>query len=373
MQLTVEPKDIAEAYSTPIVQQTSFWSGVKAHLGMRSKAFEFSIRNSDIYNDVGGYARTNSDVLIFAQYLNSEDFIAYLPYGPEIEPSEENQGRFLEELSECLREYLPRNCFAIRYDLNWQSHWCKDEDFDAQGHWRGGPRKEFQEMHMNYGTCNWNLFKSNMNVLPADTIVVDLYKTEEQILASMKPKTRYNIGLARRRGVHVRELGVEGLPVWYSLYEQTARRNGLHINDIRYFESVFASKMQCPDPEVNVKLLVAYDEVDTPLAAMFLILSAHRATYLYGASASYKRNLMPTYALQFHAMQVAKQARCSEYDLFGVAPTPDPSHPMHGLYKFKTGFGGEIFHQMGCWDYPLDLDRYQRFAAFEMSMKGYYV
>ena len=47
MQLTVEPKDIAEAYSTPIVQQTSFWSGVKAHLGMRSKAFEFSIRNSD--------------------------------------------------------------------------------------------------------------------------------------------------------------------------------------------------------------------------------------------------------------------------------------------------------------------------------------
>lgn len=55
MQLTVEPKDVSDAYSTPIVQQTSFWSRVKANLGMRSKAFEFSVRNSDLYTDVGGW------------------------------------------------------------------------------------------------------------------------------------------------------------------------------------------------------------------------------------------------------------------------------------------------------------------------------
>lgn len=200
MQLTVEPKDVSDAYSTPIVQQTSFWSRVKANLGMRSKAFEFSVRNSDLYTDVGGWSRTNADLLMFAQYCSSDEYVAYLPYGPEIEPSEENQGRFLEELSECLRSYLPKGCLAIRYDLNWQSHWCKEGDFDAEGNWRGCPRKEFQEMHMNYGTATWNLFKANMNVLPSDTIVVDLCGTEEQILASMKPKTRYNIGLARRKG-----------------------------------------------------------------------------------------------------------------------------------------------------------------------------
>lgn len=62
-------------------------------------------------------------------------------------------------------------------------------------------------MHMNYGTATWNLFKANMNVLPSDTIVVDLCGTEEQIFASMKPKTRYNIGLARRKGVEVRDMG----------------------------------------------------------------------------------------------------------------------------------------------------------------------
>lgn len=43
-----------------------------------------------------------------------------------------------------------------------------------------------------------------------------------------------------------------------------------------------------------------------------------------------------------------------------------------GLYKFKQGFGGEIYHQLGCWDYPLDEERYQCFAAREMSMQGYY-
>ena len=148
MQLTVEPKDVSDAYSTPIVQQTSFWSRVKANLGMRSKAFEFSVRNSDLYTDVGGWSRTNADLLMFAQYCSSDEYVAYLPYGPEIEPSEENQGRFLEELSECLRSYLPKGCLAIRYDLNWQSHWCKEGDFDAEGNWRGCPRKEFQEMHM---------------------------------------------------------------------------------------------------------------------------------------------------------------------------------------------------------------------------------
>lgn len=128
MNLNVEPKDIIDAYSTPIVQQTSFWSKVKEKLGMDSRAFEFSARNSELYTDVGGYSYTHADVIMFFQQLNSEDYIAYIPYGPEIEPSEANQGEFLEELSEELRSFLPKNCIAMRYDLNWESHWCKQED-----------------------------------------------------------------------------------------------------------------------------------------------------------------------------------------------------------------------------------------------------
>lgn len=125
MNIIIEPKDILDAYSTPIVQQTSFWSDVKERLGLHSRTFEFKVWNRDLYDGVGGYSTTNADLILFYQYVNREDYIAYVPYGPEIEPSESNQGTFLEELSEGLREYLPRHCIALRYDLNWESHWCK--------------------------------------------------------------------------------------------------------------------------------------------------------------------------------------------------------------------------------------------------------
>ena len=222
---------------------------------------------------------------------------------------------------------------------------------------------------MNYGTVTWNLFKANMNALPSDTIVVDLCRTEEQILASMKPKTRYNIGLARRKGVEVREMGPEALSLWYDLYSQTAHGNGLHVNDMRYFESVFASRMQCPDPEVSVKLLMAFHE-EKPLAAMFLILSAHRVTYLYGASATEGRHLCAPVVRhadrQARGLQrvrpLRRRAQCGSL--------ASDTRPL--LYRFKTDFGGQMYHQMGCWDYPLDMDGYRQFAAREMNMPGYY-
>ena len=65
---------------------------------------------------------------------------------------------------------------------------------------------------------------------------------------------------------------------------------------------------------------------------------------------------------------IPKEAR----DMFGIAPCPDPSHPMYGLYKFKQGFGGDVYHQLGCWDYPLEKEKYDYFCACEMNMQGYY-
>jgi lipid II:glycine glycyltransferase (peptidoglycan interpeptide bridge formation enzyme) len=82
---------------------------------------------------------------------------------------------------------------------------------------------------------------------------------------------------------------------------------------------------------------------------------------------------MGTYALQWEAMRRAKARGCTEYDLFGTAPNNDPSHPMHGLYRFKTGFGGHELHRMGCWDYPFREEEYQRFSSQEMIAKGYHI
>ena len=76
--------------------------------------------------------------------------------------------------------------------------------------------------------------------------------------------------------------------------------------------------------------------------------------------------------LQGNAIKIAKANKCREYDRFGIAPQCDPSHPMYGLYKFKSGLGCVIFHQLGCCDYPVDEDKYNYYSACELSQQGYY-
>ncbi|POR02293.1 peptidoglycan bridge formation protein FemAB [Alkalispirochaeta sphaeroplastigenens] len=356
-----------ELFSTPIVQQTAFWSSLKSSLGVRSLALDFR---------VGGWDGVATDVLVVLQRVDRFSSIAYVPYGPEVEPSESSQGAFLEELSECLREVLPSDCFCLRYDLCWESFWAKDPDYyDDQGHWLGPPQVKMQELRFNYNTVRWNLKKAPSNILPSNTVYLDLRPRREQILAQMKPKTRYNIGLSRRKGVEVRCLGLEFLDTWYRLYAETARRNGLFLHDIEYFRAVLLARVRAEaaaGQDARVLLLVAESQ-GVPLAAMFLVLSGNRASYLYGASAGDHRKVMATYALQWEAMNIARDRGCCQYDMFGVAPRPDPDHPMHGLYRFKTGFGGTLYHSLGCWDYPLDQERYARFVSQEFHQQGFHL
>lgn len=365
-------KEVLDLYRTPIVQQTALWSQVKNKLGFRSIAINFKSRKADLYNEKSK-EYIHSDILIILQQIDANHTVAYVPYGPELEPGEEIQGEFLEELSECLRSYLPSGCILIRYDLNWKSYWAKsDENFDENGIWKGPPENRIQEIRFNINTQNWNFRKASGNILPSNTIYIDLRNDTAQLLQNMKPKTRYNIGLSHRKGVEVKCIGLENLDIWYKLYQETASRNYLHLNDIKYFSAVLKAQMKITDTSTDVMLLVAECE-EHPLAAMFLVISDKRASYLYGASSSENRNLMGTYALQWEAIQIAKARGCTEYDMFGVAPNPSPSHPLYGLYKFKIGFGGEMYHSIGCWDYPLHQEAYQYFCSLELSGQGYHL
>lgn len=369
----VEKKDKRQIYQTSIIQQTSYWSEVKKMQGVDSKAFNFKVKGEDLFNDFAGDTYMIGDLLILIQHIDEEACIAYVPYGPEIEPAEEVQGYFLEQLSESLRSFLPKTCLMIRYDLSWESHWAKEEDcYDVHGNWLGVPDKKIQEIRLNFNTENWNLRKANTDILPSNTIFMDLKKDTDVLLGEMKSKTRYNINLSKRKGVRVRSLGFESLDVWYALYKETAARNNFFLHDISYFRIVLSAKANDSTSPADVYLLVA--EVDEqPLSAMFLVVSNKRGTYLYGASATDNRNYMASYALQWRAMELAKEKGCTEYDFFGVAPQADPSHPMYGLYRFKTGFGGTMYHRLGCWDYPLDKDKYQYYISMEFKNQSYHL
>ena len=90
----IHPKETFELFNTPIVQQTALWSQVKNQLGFQSIAINFKIKKSDIFNDESK-EYIDSDILIILQQIDSKHTVAYIPYGPELEPNEELQGHFL--------------------------------------------------------------------------------------------------------------------------------------------------------------------------------------------------------------------------------------------------------------------------------------
>lgn len=367
----INPKEPEALFLTPIVQQTSFWSKVKSHMGEESLAVEFKSRRAALMNDPEQQGVVQSDVLLTIKPVSRQHTIAYAPYGPELEPSQDQQGLFLEELSESLRPFLPKNCISIRYDLFWESLWANGRQYyDLEGRWLGPPEKSMQELRFNMNTIGWNFQKAFSNNLPSNTLFLDLTKSPEEMLLRMKPKTRYNIGLASRKGVEVKEIDIEDLGVWYAMYGETAARNQFSLHDLDYFRAVMKAKNEQTDTEVI--LLLAQHE-GTPLAAMFLVLAGGRASYLYGASSAENKHLMGPYALQWKAINIARLRGCSDYDMFGVSPSPDPHHPLYGLYRFKAGFGGQLFHSMGCWDYPIDHKVYDYFAAKEIYQQGFHL
>lgn len=369
----VAQKSEDQLLETPILHQTSWWSDVKSKVGLRAKAISFKVNHAKIHQEEKPGGLQEADMLVLLEPLSPNHTIAYVPYGPETEPDAHLQSEFLENLSESLRSILPNGCIAIRYDLLWKSFWADDRSFyDPEGNWTGPPESRIQELRFNMNTHNWNFRKAYSNILPTNTIFVDLQKNPDQLLQAMKPKTRYNIGLAERKGVEVKVMGMDQIDVWHKLYAETIRRNGICPDDPDYFRAVFSARAEHSTSPAKVFLLGAFHQ-DNPLAAMFLVISQKRATYLYGASASAGRNLMAPYALQWEAMKMARAMGCTDYDMFGVAPNADPSHPMYGLYKFKKGFGGQIFHSLGCWDYPLDTATYASFRTWEMNRQGYHL
>lgn len=357
----LERKCVDDVFKTPVLQQTAFWSKVKNRLGVDSLAFNFNVRSDSIVSgeQIGRYYR--ADILVLIQRLGNDTCYAYLPYGPEVEPEDHLTGPFLEELSEQLKEYLPKGCIFIRYDLAWRSFWETS-----------APEKEMQELRVNIGTNYWNLKKTQSNMLPSNTIFLNLKKGSDLLLSGMKPKTRYNINLSYRKGVEIRHAGVESLHIWYELYRETANRNSFYLHPIEYFRAILTAHSNNTESPADVSLLIA-EYYGTPVAAMFLVISHNRATYLYGASSEMGRKIMATYALQWFAINFAKQCGCTEYDMFGVSPTANESHPMYGLYRFKSGFGGEIKHSLGCWDYPLNSHLYTLYTAQELSMQSYHI
>jgi len=158
------------------------------------------------------------------------------------------------------------------------------------------------------------------------------------------------------------------------------KRHGKPVHDKYHFQRFLEAAAQFPHATVqpgepvhnhNVRLLMA-ERGGKPLAGMILAVSGDYAVYLYGASSGTHTAAMPAYLLQWEAMQTSRTLGAARYDMFGVPPDRRVGHPMHGLLRFKEGFGGDHVARRGCWDYPFDEARYHALAVREAADGGYH-
>jgi peptidoglycan pentaglycine glycine transferase (the first glycine) len=179
-----------------------------------------------------------------------------------------------------------------------------------------------------------------------NTVIIDLAAGEDELLARMKAKTRYNIRLPARRGVEVR-LGTESeLGTFYALYSETSERDAFLIRPAAYYLDVWTQFIRAG----RAHLLLAEVAGET-IAGLILFHFGQKAWYMYGASSSRQRQLMPNYVLQWEAVRLAKGLGCTQYDLWGAPDHFDERDPMWGVYRFKAGFGGETVRGIGAYDF----------------------
>jgi lipid II:glycine glycyltransferase (peptidoglycan interpeptide bridge formation enzyme) len=190
-----------------------------------------------------------------------------------------------------------------------------------------------------------------------NTVLIDLSASEDEILARMKQKTRYNVRLAGRKDVVVRVGTIDDLPGLYKMYAETSVRDGFVIRDGDYYREVWGKFMGVKMAEP----LIA--EVNgEPVAAIFVFYFSERAYYVYGMSRAVHREKMPAYLLQWEAMKRARARGCRTYDLWGGPEEFDESDPMWGVFRFKRGLGGKVVRTLGAWDYPPNKIWYRLYA-----------
>ncbi|MBU0546085.1 aminoacyltransferase [Patescibacteria group bacterium] len=198
--------------------------------------------------------------------------------------------------------------------------------------------------------------RKTIDVNPRATLILDLTKSEEELLQNMHAKTRYNIHLAERK--NLRGVWEKNSDVFLSLMEETGKRDSFRLHNENHYQEILNSNMS--------KQITIYFE-NVPTAVGVFIASGNYFTYLYGASSWEHRNLMAPYLVQWLGIMKGKELGYEWYDFFGVAPLKkendgqfsyNTKHQYAGVTRFKLGFGGEPNESLGTLDIIVDRKKY---------------
>ena len=305
-------KEFLEAHDRCNFQQSLEWKNVKT-----SWTNEVVLAKDALGNIIGAISVLIRKIPIFGNFI-------YVSRGPICDIHDEN---VLKELADGLKELAKKyKAFTLRMEPD-----IKSDD------------EEFKDIIKKLGfKINDTGKKFSDGIQPRYVFRLDIKgKTENEIFAAFHQKTRYNVRLAMKKGIEIREGTKEDLKDFHKIMMVTGKRDNFMIRPLSYFEQMY----DCLAPE-HLKLMMAYYEGE-PVSGIIDIIYGNKVWYLYGASSNEHRNLMPNYLLQWEMIKYSIEHGKDMYDFRGVTGIVDEKDPHYGLYRFKKGFNAEFTEFIG--------------------------
>lgn len=191
--------------------------------------------------------------------------------------------------------------------------------------------------------------KAASEVQPRQTLIVDLGLSEDNLLAAMHPKTRYNIRLAEKKGVSVRfSREASDLEHFLRLSTEVHQRSGFRYHPPGYYRAM--------QPALGQAFEIGLAEYQGQVVVVHLYIRfGTQVTYAHGASSDEFRFVMAPHLLHWLAMKRAKDSGATSFDFFGIAPEgAGKEHPWYGITRYKLGFGGQRQEYIGAQDLVID-------------------
>lgn len=292
-------EEFVSSYNGSSLMQSIYWEKSK-----------FDWISEYIYIEEDGKIIAAMSVLL-KKVPHLKSYMAYSPRGPVCDVGNiKLVNKLVKEVENLRNRY---NIFLLKFDPNIKYNENIEKIYKEAG----------------YKVLNKNIDKDDLIQPLHDMIIYLNNENEDELLKSFSEKTRYNIRLAKKKGVEVYySRKKEDLKIFYELYKITAVRDNIGCRAYEYFETMLDSYN-----EENVRIYIARHEADY-LSAAIAFNYGGELFYLYGASSNEKRNLMPNYLMQWEMIKWALENNCNKYNFGGVLNLD----PNNGLYKFKIGF-----------------------------------
>ncbi len=223
----------------------------------------------------------------------------------------------------------------------------------------------------NNPTIHKSFIKSPKPLFTKYNFIIDLTKSEEELLKKMHPKTRYNIKVAQKHGVRVEErVDEDSFKIYLKLYFETTKRQGYHGHNETYHRKVWQTLKESG----MARLLIASYKLPTtnyqPLAAWMMLNFKDTLYYPYGGSSKAHPEVMANNLIAWEAIKLGKKLGLKKFDMWGAATTPNPdrSNPYYGFHNFKKGYGGELVEYIGTFDLVLNWPLYLMFTVIDKLM-----